>query len=143
MLTIFILDSNANSRSSLSGILMNSGHAILGEVSSTPAGLTKAIRLKPQLICIDIGHADEAGFALLDQLHEQLPKALLLLISGNMHADLVHGASQRGVHGYIVKPFNATTVQKTIRNAVLSIARQQRTAHDKTLLHDSGSTTIG
>jgi len=38
----------------------------------------------------------------------------------------VQTAAQRGVRGFIVKPFNAVTVLTTIRNAIIKIAKQHQ-----------------
>jgi two-component system chemotaxis response regulator CheY len=48
------------------------------------------------------------------------------MVAAKMDSDRVRSALERGVHGFIVKPFNAVTVLLTIRNAVIKLAKQQR-----------------
>jgi DNA-binding NtrC family response regulator len=85
-------------------------------------------KLQPQMVCIDIGQADEEGMAKLDTLRAALPKTLVFMVSGKIDPATIQSAIQRGVHGFIVKPFNAVTVQKTIRNAVFKLAKQHQQA---------------
>ncbi len=126
MLKVVIIDANSITRNLLSTLLIAGGHDVIGDSNTSDAGLAKAIKLEPQIICIDIGEASDQGFGKLDLLREALPKALIFLVSGNMDSGLVQGAAQRGVHGFIVKPFNPVTVQTAIRNAIIKIARQRQ-----------------
>lgn len=126
MLKVVILDGNAISRDLLNTVLTNGGHHVVGNGSTSPAGLTKMIKLRPQIVCIDIGEANSDGLKLLETIRTELPKALVFLVSGKIDSAAIQGALERGVQGFIVKPFNPQTVLTTIRNAVLKFARQQQ-----------------
>jgi DNA-binding NarL/FixJ family response regulator len=126
MLRAAVLDNNAISRDLLKSVLVTGGYDIVGDSNTSAASIAGMIRLQPQIACIDIGNADAEGFQKLDALRDALPKALVFVVSGKLDSDAVQGALQRGVHGFIVKPFNAGTVLSTIRNAVIKLARQHR-----------------
>jgi two-component system chemotaxis response regulator CheY len=126
MLRVVIIDGIAMSRNLLGTILTNGGHEVVGDSNTSAAGVARMIKLRPQIVCIDIGHEEDGGMALLDTVRGELPKALVFMVSGKMNPENVQGALQRGVHGFIVKPFNAETVLTTIRNAILKLARQQK-----------------
>ncbi|HCE10981.1 MAG TPA: response regulator [Oxalobacteraceae bacterium] len=126
MLRVVIIDGIAMSRNLLGTILTNGGHEVVGDSNTGAAGLARMIKLRPQIVCIDIGHEEDGGMALLDAVRGELPKSLVFMVSGKMSPENVHGALQRGVHGFIVKPFNADTVLTTIRNAILKLAREQK-----------------
>lgn len=126
VLKVAIIDANAISRDLLGSILTNGGHDVIGGANTSPAGLARVIKLQPQVVCIDIGAAED-GIALLDTLRGALPKVLLFLVSGKIDSSTVQSALEHGVHGFIVKPFNAVTVLTTIRNTILKLARQHRT----------------
>jgi two-component system, chemotaxis family, chemotaxis protein CheY len=126
MLRVVIIDGIAMSRNLLGTILTNGGHEVVGDSNTSTAGLARMIKLRPQIVCIDIGHEEDGGMALLDTVRGELPKALIFMVSGKMNPENVQGALQRGVQGFIVKPFNADTVLTTIRNAILKLARQQK-----------------
>ncbi len=128
MLKAVILDANAVARNLLTSVLNNGGHEVIGDANLAPASLARVIRLKPQIICIDIGEANEEGLAILDSLRKELPKTLLFMVSSKIDATILQAAQQRGVQGFIVKPFNSVAVLSSIRNTVIRIAKQQRPA---------------
>ncbi|MFZ6741933.1 ANTAR domain-containing response regulator [Undibacterium sp. JH2W] len=126
MLKAVILDANAVARNLLASVLLNGGHDVVGDANLTPASLARVIKLKPQIVCVDIGEADEEGLALLDKIKAELPKALLFMVSSKIDANILQQAQQRGVQGFIVKPFNSVAVLTSIRNTIIRIAKQQR-----------------
>jgi DNA-binding NarL/FixJ family response regulator len=130
MLKAVILDGNAIARNLLTSVLTSGGHEVVGDSNIAPASLTKMVRLRPQIVCIDIGDANDEGFALIDQLRRDLPKSLIFLVSSKIDANTLQTAQQRGVHGFIVKPFNSVAVLSSIRNTIIRIAKQQRAAQE-------------
>jgi two-component system, chemotaxis family, chemotaxis protein CheY len=134
MLKVVVVDNNAISRDLLSTILLNGGHDVVGGSNNSPAGLAKVIKLHPQIVCIDIGSADSEsdGMAMLETLRAELPKVLLFLVSGKISEETIQNAQRHGVHGFIVKPFNAVTVLATIRNSIIALARKHRSSADGT-----------
>lgn len=126
MLKAVVLDGNAVSRNLLTSVLESGGYQVIGGTNATSAGIASVIKLRPQIVCIDIGQADEEGMQKLDMLRKELPKAMLFLVSGNIDSTTVQAALTRGVHGFIVKPFNAVTVLASIRNAVIKLAKQHK-----------------
>jgi DNA-binding NarL/FixJ family response regulator len=131
MLKVVVIDSNAISRNLLTSVLINGGYNVVGDANTSSASLAAMIKLQPQLVCIDIGDADDEGFEKLATLRAGLPKALLFLVSGKLEAGTVQRALERGVQGFVVKPFNATTVLASIRNTVIKLAKQHRQAHNE------------
>ncbi|OWW20934.1 hypothetical protein AYR66_17130 [Noviherbaspirillum denitrificans] len=85
------------------------------------------VKLHPQLVCIDLGGTDEAAFEKLATIRAGLPKAVVFLVSGQFDAATVQAAAERGVHGFIVKPFNAVNVLTSIRKTIIKLARQHST----------------
>lgn len=126
MIKAVVIDANAISRNLLTSVLVNGGFDVVGDTNLSSAGLANAIKLAPQLVCMDLGQADEQGLEKLDIIRNGLPKAVLFLVSANFDAATVQSAAERGVHGFIVKPFNAGTVLATIRRAIIKLAQQHR-----------------
>jgi two-component system chemotaxis response regulator CheY len=62
------------------------------------------------------------------QLRATLPKTLVFMVSGTLDAPAIEAALARGVHGFIVKPFKADAVLRTIRNTVIAVVRKQQAA---------------
>lgn len=126
MLKVAVIDNNAISRNLLTTVLANGGYDVVNVGNASAAELAATIRLRPQIVCIDIGQADDAGFEKLDMLRRELPKALVFFVSGKIDSSVVQSALEHGVLGFIVKPFNATTVLTTIRNAIIKVARHHQ-----------------
>jgi len=126
MLKVVVIDGNAISRNLLSSVLVNGGYNVVGGANTSSAGLANMIKLQPQLVCIDLGSADDEGFEKLAVLRSGLPKSLMFLVSASFDSATVQTAVERGVHGFIVKPFNAVTVIANIRNAIIKVAKQHR-----------------
>lgn len=126
MLTVAVLDANAISRNLLSSVLTSGGHKVVTDSNTSAAEIAKVVRLQPQLICIDIGGADDGGWEKVATLRDGLPKALLFLVSSKMDSDAVQRAVQLGVQGLILKPFNAISVLGTIQKTILQVAKQHR-----------------
>ena len=53
-------------------------------------------------------------------------KPIIFMVSGAIDAPTLQAALARGVNGFIVKPFKADTVLKTIRNTVLAMIKKQQ-----------------
>lgn len=126
MLKVAVIDANAISRNLLTSVLVNGGLDVIGDANTSSAGLAAVIKLQPQLVCIDLGSADEEGFDRLAVLRDGLPKALIFLVSARFDPATVQTAVDSGVHGFIVKPFNAVTVLGSIRKAIIKLAQQHR-----------------
>lgn len=126
MLKVVVCDSNAISRNLLTSVLVGGGYDVVGGSNISPAGLASMIKLQPQLVCIDLGSADNDGFEKLEVLRTGLPKSLVFLVSAKFDSATIQTALERGVHGFIVKPFNAVTVLANIRNAIIKVAKQHR-----------------
>lgn len=126
MLKVVVIDGSAISRNLLTTVLVNGGYQVVGDANPNSAGILSMAKLRPHIVCIDIGVMNEEGLGMLDTLRNALPKALVFLVSGKIDSTAIQSALQCGVQGFIVKPFNAETVLKVIRNAVIKVARQHR-----------------
>jgi two-component system chemotaxis response regulator CheY len=126
MLKAIILDNQAVARDLLASVLNNGGHEVVGGSNTNTSNLARMVKLRPQIVCVDIGEANAEGLELLDSLRKELPKALIFLVSAKIDADTIQSAQQHGVSGFIVKPFNSTAVLTSIRNTIIRIATQQR-----------------
>lgn len=128
MLKVVVIDANAISRNLLTSVLVNGGYDVIGDANLSSAGLANMVKLNPQLVCIDIGAADADGLEKLATVRAGLPKSLVFLVSGKFDAATIQTALERGVQGFIVKPFNATTVLENIRRAIIKVAQAHRKA---------------
>ncbi|MBQ5950145.1 ANTAR domain-containing response regulator [Massilia sp. ST3] len=125
MLKALIVDSSAVSRGLLNTVLTDGGYNVVGQTHTSAQAYLLALRHHPHFICIAREQVED-GSNVVEQLRAELPKTLVFIVSGTLDAQAVQEALARGVHGFIVKPFKADTVLKTIRNTVVAWVKKQQ-----------------
>jgi len=125
MLKAVIVDSNAISRGLLGTVLTDGGYEVVGQTHTSHLGYLLAQKHRPSLFCIAREQVED-GNDVVEQLRASMPKTLVFMVSGTLDAPAVQAAMARGVQGFIVKPFKADAVLRTIRNTVLAIVKQHR-----------------
>jgi two-component system chemotaxis response regulator CheY len=125
MLKAIIVDSNAITRGLLNTVLTDGGYNVVGQTHTSTLGHALALKHHPHFICMAREQVED-GENVVEQLRTQLPKTLIFMVSGTLDAPSVQQALARGVHGFIVKPFKADAVLRTIRNTVLAIVKKHR-----------------
>lgn len=117
--TVLIIDDNDVSRSMLRHILLASKYNVVGESGSGRIGIELAERLQPDIICLDIVMPDCSGLDVLKRVKQQRPQTEVLMVTGNNDRDSVMEAARDGAAGYIVKPYNPSTLLRTVEQAAL------------------------
>jgi two-component system chemotaxis response regulator CheY len=125
MLKAVIVDANAISRGLLNTVLTDGSYEVVGQAHTSALGYALAQKFKPHFICIAREQVED-GNDVVGQLRASLPKTLVFMVSGTLDAPAVQAALASGVHGFIVKPFKADTVLKTIRNTVIAMVRKSQ-----------------
>lgn len=123
MIRVAVADASAISRNLLTSVLTTGGFDVVSDSNLAPANLALIIKAAPQIVCLDIGEPSPEAWERLATLQHGLPKALFFLCSSTFDTATAKTAVEHGVHGFIVKPFNASTVISTIRRAIIKIAR--------------------
>ena len=124
MLKAVLVDSNAVSRGLLNTVLTEGGYEVAGQTHTGHGALQLAAKFRPQLVCIAREQVEDGD--VVEQLRAVLPKSFIFMVSGTLDAPTIQQALARGVHGFIVKPFKADAVLKTIRNTVIAAVRKQQ-----------------
>lgn len=127
MLKAIIIDASAVSRGLLNTVLTEGGYAVAGQGHTSALAYALAIKHRPHFICIAREQIED-GSDVVEQLRANLPKTLVFMVSGTLDAPTIQAAVARGVHGFIVKPFKADTVLRTIRNTVISIVKKHQSS---------------
>jgi two-component system chemotaxis response regulator CheY len=125
MLKAVIVDSSAISRGLLNTVLLDGGYEVVGQTHTSHSGYVLAQKHHPHIFCIAREQVEDGG-NVVEQLRASMPKTMIFMVSGTLDAPAVQAALARGVHGFIVKPFKADTVLKTIRNTVLAIVKKHQ-----------------
>lgn len=127
MLKALIVDGSAIARGLLNTVLLDGGYDVVAQTHTGALGCVLAMKHRPQIVCIAREQVED-GSRIVEELRAQLPKSMIFMVSGTLDAVAIQDALGRGVHGFIVKPFKADAVLKTIRNTVIAIVRKQQAA---------------
>lgn len=125
MLKAVLIDASAVSRGLLNGVLTEGGYNVVGQTHTCAQGFALVQKFKPQLVCVALEQLED-GSNIVEQLREHYPKTLIFMVSGGIDAATLQSALSRGVSGFIVRPFKADAVLKTIRNTVLAMVKKQQ-----------------
>ena len=125
MLKAVIIDASALSRDLLNTVLTEGGYGVVGQTHTSSQGLALVQKFHPHFVCIALDQVED-GQKVVEQIRATLPKTLIFMVSGAIDAPTLNAALARGVQGFIVKPFKADAVLKTIRNTVLAMIKKQQ-----------------
>ena len=113
--TVVIVDDNDIMRALLRGMLRaEKEFEVVGEAGNGEAGVELVKRLEPQIVCMDVMMPVMTGIDALREIRKELPRTAVVMITGNASAENVQESVQNGAAGFIVKPFNADKVLKTM-----------------------------
>ena len=125
MLKAVIIDSNAISRGLLASVLTEGGYSVVGQTHISTQGYALLQKHHPHIMCIALDQVED-GENIVEQIREHYPKTMVFMVSGAMDERILQAALARGVQGFIVKPFKADAVLKTIKNTVLAMIKKQQ-----------------
>lgn len=130
MLKAVIIDGSAVARGLLNTVLADGGYDVVGQAHTCAAGTALLVKFQPQIVCINRDQLEQ-DIPAVEAMRRQWPKALIFMVSSEFDAATVQKAHAMGINGFIVKPFNAGTVLKTIRNTVIAMVKRQQKAQEE------------
>ena len=115
-LDILLVEDDPVTRRIVCRHLQRLGVKQIREAQDGRAALEEIGQQIPQLVITDWGMPKVNGLQLLQILrkHEMLKDIPVLMITSHAEKDYIVTAIQEGVSSYIVKPFNATTLEEKI-----------------------------
>lgn len=125
MLKAVIIDANAISRGLLNTVLTEGGYGVAGQAHTASLGFALVQKFRPHFVCIARDQVED-GENIVEQIRTALPKTIIFMVAGAIDAPTLQASLARGVNGFIIKPFKADAVLKTVRNTVLALVRKQQ-----------------
>jgi len=118
---ILIVDDNRIIREVLRGLIRHDEQLqVVGVAANGESALEMIAQLKPDLVCCDILMPGLDGIAVLRAIHAAHPGTRVIVVSGESRPDIVSKALKAGASGFVVKPFNAEKVLRSIHTALAS-----------------------
>ena len=116
---IIIADDESLIRLDLREMLIHLGYDVIGEAGDGQTAIDLALKLRPDLVVMDIKMPDVDGITAAENLTRERI-APVVLLTAYSDQPLVERAKEAGVVGYVVKPFREAELMPVIE---LSLAR--------------------
>lgn len=116
--TVLLVEDNDMMRTLMRVILVNDGYRVVGEASNGDAGLEMALRLKPDIACLDVQMPRSDGLTVLREMRAAASMTAVIMITGSGESEIVQAAIDGGAVGYIIKPFSPGRVLGVIESAM-------------------------
>jgi two-component system, response regulator PdtaR len=114
---VVIADDESIIRMDLKEMLAGLGYLVVGEAGDGLSAVNLGREVKPDLVIMDIKMPDLDGIAAAKILTEERIAPVLLLTAFSQ-TELIEGAKEAGVVGYIVKPFRESELVPAIEIAL-------------------------
>jgi len=116
--SILLVDDNDITREVLRVVLRSENYNVVGEATDGGAGLDLALKLRPDIIMLDVVMPKVSGLEVLPKIKDMLPESRVLLVTASKDTETISEAVQAGIHGFILKPFNAQKILDTVAGVV-------------------------
>lgn len=130
-ISVLIVDDNDMTRETLRVILRHDGYNVVGEALDGDSALEMAMRLKPDIILLDVVMPKVSGIEALKSIRMVMHDVFVLMVTANTDQEVVAEAVKSGISGYIIKPFNAKKVLDAVEKVVEKVRanRKQKAAN--------------
>ena len=115
-----IVDDSDAIRLVLKDIMVIGKHNLVGELDSGLRVLEEYIKLKPDIILLDMAMPKRDGISVLKEITGFNPNAKIIMISASDNQETIKECMRLGAKAYILKPFNFQEVLDRITQVIKS-----------------------
>jgi len=105
---VLVADDHSLFRDGIISLLEAAGFEIAGQVGDGQAAVEAALRLRPDLILLDISMPEMSGLEALRMIKAQLPETQVVMLTVSDNDDDLFQAIKAGAQGYLLKSLNAS-----------------------------------
>ncbi len=116
MKNVLIVDDSRTSRRILKDILERAGYAIAGEAVNGQEGFDEYVKLKPDIVTLDITMPVMDGIDCLKLIKRNSPDAKIVMITAAGQKEKMMEAVKLGAAEFVSKPFVEETVIEALKH---------------------------
>lgn len=131
-ISVLIVDDNDITRETLRVILRHEVYTVAGEAYDGESALEMATRLRPDIILLDVVMPKVSGIEALRNIRMVMTDVKVLMVSANQDKEVVAEATQLGISGYILKPFNAKKVLYMMQELASQVREERQLGRTST-----------
>jgi DNA-binding NarL/FixJ family response regulator len=90
---------------------------VVGAERDAERGMASFLRLRPDVVLLDLSMPGEGGLSLMRRLHEHAPEATVLILTSGSQDDTVAEVMHAGAAGYVLKDCESGEVVRAVRAA--------------------------
>lgn len=90
--------------------------AVVGKAFDGKQAITIFNEMSPDIVFSDVMMPEYDGFYALENIKKINPKAIMVMITGDVRADTIHKLETLGADAIIYKPFDMQAVMKTVNS---------------------------
>lgn len=118
MANVLVVDDASFMRKRMSAVLEELGHSIAGEAENGKEAIGLYLKLKPDLVLMDITMPEVSGKDALKQIIKIDKDAKVVMCSALGSEQVIGECIMAGAKAYIVKPYNKEKVDETIKKII-------------------------
>jgi two-component system, chemotaxis family, chemotaxis protein CheY len=120
--TVLLVDDVQMTRTLMRTFLVADGYRVIGEAGNGEDGLEMALRLKPDVVCLDVQMPKSDGLSVLREIRAAALMTAVIMVTSSVESEIVETAINDGAVGYIIKPFNSGRVLDAVDGAMKKLA---------------------
>jgi two-component system chemotaxis response regulator CheY len=118
MAKVLVVDDSFFMRDNLKKIITAAGHEVVGEGTDGVEAFDKYVKLKPDVVTLDITMPNENGLDALKKIIDYDPKARVIMVTSIGIRNKILEALTSGAKNYIIKPFDKNKVAQVINDSL-------------------------
>ena len=122
---VVLIDDNDLTRSALRLALPFETIEVVAEAANGRSGLDACLRLKPDIVFLDIQMPDMGGLEVLPAIKDALPMTEVLMVTASNDRLTIEKSIMGGAASFIIKPFAAGTVMDAVNRALANLKRKR------------------
>lgn len=122
---VVLIDDDELTRTALRLVLAPETVEVVAEAGTGRSGLDACLRLKPDVVFLDVLMPDMGGLEVLPAIIGALPLTEVLMVTASNDRRTIEKSIMGGAASFIIKPFSAGAVNDALKRALAS-ARHKR-----------------